>query len=151
MKRIISFLKWFLPVVFLTTIGGKLVAYSTDQERQFLRGFETYEAATTALRAKDAKTAYILFLQSAYELEDPKLKAISIYEAANIGWVGGIADYQTIVGLYKQSLRYDPGFYEAAINLEYLYWLKENSPEEIPQPDPGPEPGREEEAPNGDV
>ena len=151
MKRIISILKWFLPAVFLAAIGGKLVAYSHEQEKQFLQGYQTYEAATAALVVGDSKTAYVLFLQSSYELADPKLKAKALYEAANTGWVGGLADYHTLVALYKQSLRYDPGFYEAAFNLEYLYWLKTNSPEEIPQPEPGPEPGREEKIPNGDV
>ncbi len=154
MKKIISFLKWLLPIVFLTAIGLKLVTYGTDRERKFLQGYQTYAAATAALKAGNMKTAYLLFLQSAYELEDQKLKAEALYEAANVGWVGGLADYHTLVALYQQSLRYHPGFYEAAFNLEYLYRLKTEHPEKLPQPQlPGaqPEPSREEEVPNGDV
>ncbi len=151
MKKTIAFLKWFLPIVLLTTIGLKLIVYSDDQERMALRGYETYAAATKALMADDPKSAYVLYIQSAYEFTDPALKAVALYEAANTGWIGGIADYNTVVGLYKQSLRYDPGFYEASYNLEYLYRLKEKAPEMLPQPEPGPEPSREEESPNGDV
>ncbi len=151
MKKITSLLKWFLPIVFLTAIGLKLITYSADQERKSLLGFETYQTAAAALEAKDAKTAYLMFLQSAYELADPKLKAVALYEAANTGWTGGIADYDTLVSLYQQSLRYNPGFYEAAFNLEYLYLLKARAPEKLPQPQPGEKPSREEETPNGDV
>ncbi len=153
MKKIVSFLRWFFPIVFLAALGLELITYSTDKERKFLQGYETYAAATAALTAGDPKTAYVLYIQSAYELEDQRLKAVALYEAANTGWTGGIADYNTLVGLYQQSLRYDPGFYEAAFDLEYLYWLKANAPQQLPQPapGPGPEPSRKEETPNGDV
>lgn len=149
--KFIPFLKWFLPMLLLAAIGTKLIVESEEQEKKHQLGFETYATATQAVKSGDAKTAYVLYLQSIYELEDPADKAVAAYEAANVGWAGGIADYHTLVGLYQQSLRYNPEFYEAAINLEYLYWLKEHSPEELPQPDPGKDPSREEEVPNGDV
>ena len=151
MKKTLSFLKWFLPIVLLAAVGLRLVVYSDDQERMTLRGYETYAAATKALLAGDLESAYVSYIQSAYEFTDPALKAVALYEAANTGWMGGIADYNTLVGLYKQSLRYSPGFYEASYNLEYLYRLKEKAPEMLPQPDPGQKPSREEEVPNGDV
>lgn len=149
--KIASFLKWFLPMVFLVAIGTKLIAVSNEQETKLSHGYETYAAATAALLAGDSQTAYVLFIKSSYELADPAHKAVALYEAANVGWVGEIADYNTLVSLYKQSLRYDPGFYEAAFNLEYLYWLRVNAPEDLPEPEPGPEPSREERTPNGDV
>lgn len=149
--KLIPILKWFLPIVFLLAIGTKLITYGNEQEAKHRRGYEIYAAATTALLAGDTQTAYILYIQSSYELADPTHKAVALYEAANVGWVGEIADYNTLVGLYKQSLRYDPGFYEAAFNLEYLYWLKVNAPQDLPELEPGPGPSREERTPNGDV
>lgn len=149
--KLIPHLKWILPVIFLTAIGAGLIIYSQQEEEKFLSGYQTHAQAIAALEAGDAETAYILYLQSANEFVDPKLKATALYEAANIGLASGIADYGTLAGLYKQSLRYNPGFYKAAFNLEYLYWLKTNAPEELPQPDPGADPSREEDIPNGDV
>lgn len=149
--KLTTLLKWFLPMLLLASIGTKLIVYSEEQEKKHQLGFETYAAASEAFKSGDAKTAYELYLQSIHELENPADKAVAAYEAANVGWAGGIADYHTLVGLYQQSLRYNPEFYEAAINLEYLYWLKTHSPEELPQPNPGKDPSREEEVPNGDV
>lgn len=149
--KILAFLKWFLPVVILIAIGMKLINYSSEQEANLLRGYETYAAAAEALSTGDAQKAYLLYIQASYELEDPADKAVALYEAANVGWTGRVADYNTLVGLYQQSLRYYPGFYEAAFDLEYLYWLKAKAPNQLPRPEPGPKPSREEYIPNGDV
>lgn len=149
--RIISFLKWFLPVVVLIAAGLKLADYASQEEAKFLRGYELYDSATQALQGGDVKAAYSLHVQSSYELQDPEAKAVALYQAAAVGWIGGIADFNTLTGLYKQSLRYKPGFYEAAFDLEYLYWLKANSLE-LPEPqEPGSEPSREGEPSSGDV
>lgn len=145
-----SILKWVLPVIILISLGATLVVYSNREEEKLLRGYETHAAAVAALESSNFKSAYELFLQSSYEFEDERLKAIALYEAANVGWIGQIADYRTLVGLYQQAIRYKPGYYEAAFNLEYLYWLKANAPQALPQPDAGPEPGGEEMPPNGD-
>ena len=150
MKRLV-FLKWLLPTSLLIAAGLVLIAYAASREVRLAQVYATHTAAAAAFEAGDLKTAYTLYLASSYEFEDPKLKAICLYEAATAGWIGGFADYNTLVGLYKQSLRYSPGFDEAALNLEYLYWLKTNAPEQLPQPDPGTNPGREEEIPSGDV
>lgn len=147
MKKI---LKWVLPVVVLIILGATLIIFSDREEEKLRRGHQTHAAAVAALESGDFKTAYALFLQSAYEFEDPDLKALATFEAANIGWVGQIADYRTLVGLYQQAIRYKPGYYEASFNLEYLYWLKANAPEQLPEPEVGPQPGGEE-LPNGDV
>jgi hypothetical protein len=148
MKKI---LKWALPVVILIVLGTALIVFSNRQEEKLRSGYQTYAAAMAALESGNFKTAYELFLQSSYEFEDREMKALATYEAANIGWLGQVADYRTLVGLYKQAIRYKPGYHEAAFNLEYLYWLKANTPEQLPQPEVGPEPGREEVPESGDV
>lgn len=148
MKKI---LKWVLPVVVLILLGTALIVLGDREEEKLRRGHQTHAAAVAAFESGDLKSAYELFLLSSYEFEDPRLKAVATYEAANIGWVGGIADYRTLVGLYQQAIRYQPGYFEASFNLEVLYWLKVNAPEELPRPEVGPEPGREEVPPNGDV
>ncbi len=160
--KIISLFKWLVPMILLVGIGTKLINYSSDQEASVMRGYELYDAARLALQAGDFKGAYALFLQSAYESHDPQLQGTALYEAANVGWFGEIADYRTLVSLYQQSLRYNPELYEAAFDLEYLYWLKANAPEKLPQPKPGePQPGQNpsqpgqipggQEGPNGDI
>ncbi|MBI1871871.1 hypothetical protein HYS10_00445, partial [Candidatus Collierbacteria bacterium] len=100
-----------------------------------------------ALQSLDIDGAYSLFVQSSYEFQDDEPKAIALYMAATVGWYGGIADYNTLVELYKQALRYHPELEEASLNLEFLYWLKANG-QELPTP---PGPGRDEEVTNGDV
>lgn len=152
MRLIINLVKWLLPMA-LTVIGLRLIEYGSIQEQKIPRDYQLYDSATTALRDGDFATAYSLFLQSASESRDPHLKAIAIYQAANIGWCdkrfdrrceSPIANYQEIVELYKQSLRFQPGFYEAGFNLEYLYWLKTNAPEQLPAPPSQPGPAGEE-------
>ena len=147
MKKI---LKWALPVVILIVIGTALVIYANREEEKLLRGYQTHAAAVAALESGNFKSAYELFLQSSYEFEDPQRKAMATYEAANTGWLGQVADYNTLVGLYQQAIRYRRGYFEASFNLEYLYWLKAHAPEQLPQPEVGPEPGGEE-LPSGDV
>ncbi len=149
--KYLSFLKWLLLAALLITAGLMLIDYAGKQEDKFKQAYATHAAAAAAHAAGDPKTAYGLYLQSSFEFADPRLKGIALYEAANVGWVWGFADYNTLVGLYKQSLRYYPGFAEAAFDLEYLYWLKANAPEMLPQPQPGLQPGREGELLNGDV
>lgn len=162
MKKLLALLKWFLPIVLLVAIGMKLIAESGYQEATEREGYELYNAATSALSTGDFKAAYVLYLQSAYAIADPQAKANAFYTAANVGWVGQIADYQTLVVLYQQAIRNHPGFYEAAFNLEYLYWLKVNDPEKVPKPKPGAkpdsgdkqksgEPGKGTYPPNGDI
>lgn len=148
--RILSLLKWFLLAAVLIVIGAKLIDYGSEQESKFMRGYELYDSAVKALEEGNIETAYTLFIQSSYEFQDPNEKAVALYGAATVGWVGGIADYDTLVGLYQQALRYKPGFDEAAFDLEYLYWLKANA-KELPAPEPGTEPSREEEPSSGDV
>src|SRR5688572_24621790 len=110
-----------LVAVFVLGLG--LVLYGSEQEKKLSRGYDLYAAAEQARVDKDYKKAYDLYLKSSYEFEDPHLKAVALYEAANVGWAYeiDIVDYETAVNLYKQALRLDPNLYEAAFNLEYLY------------------------------
>lgn len=149
--KLISFLKWFLAVVLLIAAGLWLISHSFDEESRLMQGYDLYAAASLAVEVGDFPTAYTLYLQSAHLLKDPDLKAVAIYEAATVGWAGQIADYQTLVGLYQQSLRFRPGFYEAAFDLEYLYRIRANAPEQLPEPDPGPMPSSEGRVPSGDI
>ena len=131
--RIISFLKWFLSVVILITLGVKLIDHASEEEIKYMRGYELFDSAEKALQDVNIEGAYSLFVQSSYELQDGEAKAIALYWAATIGWAGGLADYNSLVELYKQALRYHPGFDEAAHNLEFLYWLRANK-QELPEP-----------------
>lgn len=170
MNRIISVLKWVVPIVALIAAGTYLVRYGSDQESKFLKGYRLYDAATSEYDAATAaykdgnlekaaeylQNAYALYIQSAFALENREAKAVAFYEAATVGWATGwampIADYRTLVGLYQESLRNKPGFYESAFDLELLYWLKAKAPSEVPSPkqqegqgepqdEQGPQPG----------
>lgn len=143
--KFLSFLKWLLPLAALVAIGLKLISFSVEAESKQREGYELYTQGVAAIQAGDAQLSYSLFLSSAYHTEDPHLAAIALYEAAAVGWLGELADFRTLVNLYQQALLYEPGFYEAAFDLEYLYWLRANSPGQVPQPDPGEgrEPGEE--------
>jgi len=153
-KRVV---KKSLPFLISIGIGLGLIRVADFVERRqlagALAGFETHSQALAALEEGDVKTAFELFALAATEFEDPRMRGFAIYEAANTGWFGQIADYQTLVDLYKYALRYDPDLYEAGFNLEYLYWLRFNSPSDIPQPegDSGKTPGEEQDVPSGDI
>ncbi|SRR5258706_6076370 len=149
--KITTFLKWFLFSALLVAFGVGLVIYSIAKDNELSLAYDHYHAAQSALKMKNFKSAYSLYLQSAEEFDDPHLKATALYEASLVGWAGGLADYNSLVGLYQQALRYDPNLYEASFNLEYLYWLKANLPEMLPQPAPGNIPTRKEEESDGDV
>lgn len=148
----IFFLKRVLTLL-VFIVGLSLILYGAKQEKRLNRGYELHAEAEQALRDKDYEKAYDLYLKSSYAFEDPHLKAVALYEAANVGWAfeDDIIDYEKAVSLYKQALRYDPNLYEAAFNLEYLYYIKKNFPEELPRPMPGLQPSRDEESKNGDV
>lgn len=161
--KTLSILKWVLPVVVLIAAGTYLVRYGSDQEAKFLKGYRLYNAASAQYDAaiaasKDGdleaaawymQNAYTLYVQSFFALDTPDAKALALYETANTGWEGQIADYRTLVGLYQESLRNKPGFYESAFNLELLYWLKDNESGKLPVPlqqegpedQQGPQPG----------
>lgn len=139
--------------VLLILIGVIVILYSHNQEEKARLGHQLYDQATVALESGDYELSYSLYLQSAYETKDKKLAAQAFYMAASVGWAFGIADYNTLVYLYQQSLRSNPDLYASGFNLEYLYWLEAESPNEIPQPgtEPGQLPSEEEEPSNGDT
>lgn len=151
MKTVFSFLKWVVPIIILAILGLYLISRSNQQEKEYLLGYETYNNAIKALGDGNYEEAYTLYIKSATEFTDPKLKAIALYEAATLGFNAQIGDYYSWVDLYQRALKYYPGFDEAAFDLEYLYWLKTNSPEKVPPPQPGPEPSIEEEPTYGDI
>lgn len=142
--------RWLIPTVLLL-LGVGLVFFSQYSDRKRANAFDLYREAMATLESSNFEGAYTMFLQSSSEFEDPHLKAIAIYEAANIGWAQNLADYKTLVELYKQALRYEPGFREASFNLELLYWLKANKPEELPQPSEAGEMPAEGGDSNGDI
>ncbi len=146
-----TLLKKFLPVLLLIIIGSGLIIYSGSQTEKEMSPYLIHQNAEKAMKVGDTNTAYILYVESSLAFQDPRLKAIAICEAAAVGWSGQIADYNTLVNLYSQALRYDPENYEASFNLEYLYYLKENAPGDLPKPPPSEKPSREEEATSGDV
>ena len=149
--KVITIIKWVTPFVLLLTLGIALVRLSNIKEKEYLASFELHQLAAQAVDEGDFKAAYSLYIQSAYGFDDPILKSRSLFEAATIGWAGGVADYGTLVALYKEVLRNSPEFEDAGLNLEYLYWIKENDPQRVPNPPPGREPSREEEMKSGDV
>lgn len=149
--KINPFLKWVVGLGLLVLSGLWLINHSVDEEKKLLLGYESYHAAEVAVQNGDYEAAYSLYLQSSNEFRDPQLKGVALYEAATVGWIGQIADYENLVALYQQSLRLYPAFYEASFDLEYLYQIKANSPGQLPQPDPGPEPSTEGRSTSGDI
>ncbi|MEX2053430.1 MAG: hypothetical protein WD940_00250 [Patescibacteria group bacterium] len=142
--------RWELPLLVafaLFLIGGSLQTY----HREHPSGLELQYRAFSALAAQDPLAAYALFIESAVSSDDPAVRAISLYNAANVAWEFEMADYQTLVELYKESLRNRPGFYPASWNLELLYFLKSQAPELLPKPGGGPFPGEEEYVPTGEI
>lgn len=146
-----------LPFLVSIGIGLGLIQLAetieTRQQEGSLAGFPTHAQAVAALNAGDLQSAYNLFALAATEFQDPRMRAIALYEAANVGWLGQIADYQTLVDLYKYALRHDPDLYEAGYNLEYLYWLRSEAPGAVPgeRQSDGELPGEEEYVPTGDI
>lgn len=132
-------IRLLIPVLF----GLALIAAGLHLEKKEMRtyadGLLLHQAAFAALERENYQGAYELFVQSFFYSQDPEIRAYSLYNAANLAWVAELSDYDTLVTLYKESLRNAPGFYEAAFNLEYLYMLKENASEKMPVP--GDEPG----------
>lgn len=144
------FRKWVSPVVILI-LGAALVLISLRNEQKHEMAFDLYRAAQGAFEEGNYKGAYSMYMQSSSEFEDPHFKALALYEAATVGWANNLADYKTIVELYKQSLRFEPGFEEASFNLELLYWLKDNKPEELPDPGKNGDQPADAEVSNGDI
>ena len=141
---------WLLRknILFLVPVlcGLALIASGLHLEKEeaqtYADGLLLHQAAFAALERENHQAAYELFVQSFFYSQDPEIRAYSLYNAANLAWEEELSDYNTLVALYKESLRNAPGFYEAGFNLEYLYMLKENAPEMIPIP--GGESGEEE-------
>ncbi len=147
----ILLIKKFLPILLLIIIGNGLIIYSDNQTEKEMSPYSMHEDAEKAIKAGDPNAAYILYVESSIAFQDPHLKSIALCDAATVGWTSQIADYETLVNLYSQALRYDPENYEASFNLEYLYYLKEKDMKGIPEPLPGDKPTREEEVTSGDV
>jgi len=133
-------LRFLIPVLCGLALISVGLHLEKEEELTYANGFLLHQNAFAALEREDYQEAYELFVQSFFYSSDPELRAYSLYNAANLGWLIRSADYKTLVGFYKESLRNIPGFYEAAFNLEYLYMVKENAPEMVPMP-AGDEPG----------
>lgn len=140
-----------LPILLALVLVGLANLLEARASRNYSNGLDFQYAAFAALQAGDSSAAYALFIESAIYSTDPTIRAVSRYDAANVAWAEGLADYETLVALYKESLRDYPGFYAASWNLEYLYFLKSQAPETMPEPGGGNLPGEEEYVPTGDV
>lgn len=140
-----------VPILLALALVGAAHLMEARSSRNYSNGLDFQYAAFDALRAGNPSAAYAFFVQSAIYSSDPAIRAISRYDAANVAWAAGLADYETLVALYKESLRDYPGFYAASWNLEYLYFLKSQAPETLPEPGNGNLPGEEQYVPTGDV
>lgn len=144
--KILLFLRRNIRLLVPVFCGVALIVsgmhWEKEEARTYADGLILHQAAFAAMDAGDYEQAYELFIQSFFYSQDPELRSTSIYNAANLAWVADLADFDTLVASYKESLRNTPGFYEAAFNLEYLYMLKANAPEMMPMP--GELPGEEE-------
>lgn len=149
MKKLV--IKKFLPIILLIIVGNGLIVYSAMKIKAETLPYELHQKAEKAWNLGDPSTAYILYVESSIAFSDPHLKAIALCDAATVGWTTRIADFNALVNLYQQALRYDPGNYEASFNLEYLYYMKENPSDSLPELPEGDKPTRDDEAPSGDV
>lgn len=118
-------LRLAVPLIFglvLIWAGGFL---EENRTKTYADGVVLYNEALAALEEKDLDKAHELFLRVVFYAKDPELRAASLHNAATIGWIGELSDYETLVETYKEALRNKPGFEQASFNLELLYYLRE--------------------------
>ncbi|OGC38612.1 hypothetical protein A2V54_01960 [candidate division WWE3 bacterium RBG_19FT_COMBO_53_11] len=153
-KRLIKWLwkpRFWLPLLLTIALVGAANHLEARAARNYSNGLDLQYAAFAMLNQGDPAAAYALFIESSVYSTDPEIRAISLYNAANVAWGAELADYETLVELYKESLRNLPGFYNASWNLEMLYFLKSQAPDMLPDPGNGPGPGEEQYVPTGDI
>lgn len=143
--------RFWVPLLLAGALIGTANFLEARAARNYSNGLDLQDAAFAMLQQGDPAAAYALFIESSVYSEDPMIRAFSLYNAANVAWGAELADYQMLVALYKESLRNLPGFYAASWNLEYLYFLKSEAPELLPEPGDGLLPGEEEYVPTGDI
>ncbi|OGC60074.1 hypothetical protein A3J33_02025 [candidate division WWE3 bacterium RIFCSPLOWO2_02_FULL_53_10] len=154
MKKLIKRMwrpRFWVPLFLAGMLIGTANFLEARAARNYSNGLDLQYAAFAMLNQGDPAAAYALFIESSVYSEDPMIRAFSLYNAANVAWGAELADYQMLVALYKESLRNLPGFYAASWNLEYLYFLKSEAPELLPEPGDGLLPGEEEYVPTGDI
>ena len=154
MKKLIKRMwrpRFWVPLFLAGMLIGTANFLEARAARNYSNGLDLQDAAFAMLQQGDPAAAYALFIESSVYSEDPMIRAFSLYNAANVAWGAELADYQMLVALYKESLRNLPGFYAASWNLEYLYFLKSEAPELLPEPGDGLLPGEEEYVPTGDI
>lgn len=130
---IFRFAKPAIPILLgisLIVIGQR---WEKERDRTYADGVLLYNQAFSELAQGKAEEAYQHFAESYSYAQDPNLKAEAFYNAATLAWSEGLADYPTLVELYKESLRNNPNFPESSFNLELLYFLKEEGKLELPQ------------------
>jgi hypothetical protein len=143
--------RFWIPLLLAIALVGTANRLEARAARNYSNGLDLQDAAFAMLQQDDPAAAYALFVESSVYSTDPEIRAISLYNAANVAWGAELADYETLVELYKESLRNLPGFYPASWNLEMLYFLKSQAPEMLPEPGGGPGPGEEQYVPTGDI
>lgn len=143
--------RFWVPLLLAIALGGTANLLEARATRNYSNGLDLQSAGFGMLQQGNPAAAYVLFVQSAVYSTDPAIRAVSLYNAANVAWGAGLADYETLVALYQESLRDFPGFYNASWNLEMLYFLKSQAPEMLPDPGDGLSPGEEEYVPTGDI
>jgi len=143
--------RFWVPLILAGMLVGTANLLEARAARNYSNGLDLQSAALEMLRQGDPAAAYALFIESSIYATDPVVRAFSLYNAANVAWGAELADYETLVALYKESLRNLPGFHAASWNLEILYFLKSQAPEMLPEPGEGLLPGEEEYVPTGDI
>lgn len=143
--------RFWVPIFLAGSMLGTANYLEARAVRNYHNGIDLQYAAFVMLQQGDPETAYALFIESSIYSTSPVVRAISLYNAANVAWGAGLADYNMLVSLYQESLRNLPGFYPASWNLEYLYFLRSEAPELLPKPGDGLLPGEDEYVPTGDI
>ena len=143
--------RFWVPLFLAGMLVGTANLLEARSARNYSNGLDLQYAAFAMLNQGEPAAAYALFIESSASSTDPMIRALSLYDAANVAWGAELADYETLVALYKESLRNLPGFYAASWNLELLYFLKSEAPEMLPEPGEGLLPGEEEYVPTGDI
>lgn len=141
----------WVPLFLALVLFGAANFLEARASRNYSNGLDLQDAAFGMLQRGNPSAAYALFVESAVYSTDSTIRAVSLYNAANVAWGAELANYETLVALYKESLRNSPGFYAASWNLEYLYFLKAQAPEMLPNPGDGLAPGEEDYVPTGDI
>jgi tetratricopeptide (TPR) repeat protein len=121
-----------LAVGVLLLSNGFLLA---KEESAVRHEYDRYNEACQLVEQGNLE-AVAVFFEVAIQTEDPFLRSRAFYNLANIGWAQA-SSADSIIEFYQNALRAQPGYREAAFNLELLYDLLQQAKQQEQVPGEG--------------